>query len=72
MQTSYKQDIRNVYQISMKEITIRLTDKEYNQYVKKGQSEYRIRMKREMEDEEYVKWMFMLGEYYRGKRDYPT
>ena len=56
----------------MKEITIRLTDKEYNQYVKKGQSEYRIRMKREMEDEEYVKWMFMLGEYYRGKRDYPT
>ena len=72
MQTSYKQDIRNVYQISMKEITIRLTDKEYNQYVKKGQSEYRIRMKREMEDEEYAKWMFMLGEYYRGKRDYPT
>jgi hypothetical protein len=31
-----------------------LTDKEYYQYVKKGQSEYRIRMKKDMEDEEYV------------------
>ncbi|HEV2876176.1 MAG TPA: hypothetical protein VGW09_02755 [Nitrososphaeraceae archaeon] len=53
----------------MKETTIRLTDKEYDEYVKKGQSEYRIRMKKDMEDEEYVKWMFMLGEYYRGQRD---
>jgi hypothetical protein len=26
-------------------------------------------MKRDMEDEEYVKWMFMLGAYYRGHRD---
>lgn len=42
---------------------IRLTDKEYNQYIKKGQSKYRIRMKKEMEDEEYVKWIFMLGGY---------
>jgi hypothetical protein len=53
----------------MKEITIKLTDKEYYQYVKKGQSEYHIRMKKAIEDEEYVKWMFMLGEYYRGQRN---
>ncbi|HKG90027.1 MAG TPA: hypothetical protein VKA95_17060 [Nitrososphaeraceae archaeon] len=53
----------------MKEITIRLTDKEYYQYVKKGQSKYLIRMKKAIEDEEYVKWTFMLGEYYRGQRD---
>jgi hypothetical protein len=44
----------------MKEITIKLTDKEYDQYVTKGQSEYRISMKKAIEDEEYVKWMFML------------
>jgi hypothetical protein len=40
--------------------------------VKKGQLEYRIPMKKDMkdmEDEEYVKWMFMLGEYYRGLRN---
>jgi len=49
----------------MKEITIRLTDEEYDEYVKKGQSEYRVRVKKDMADEEYVKWMFMLGEYYR-------
>jgi hypothetical protein len=35
----------------MKEITIRLTDKEYDRYVKKGQSEYFIRMKKAIEDE---------------------
>jgi hypothetical protein len=52
----------------MKEIKIKLTDKEYYQYVKKGQSEYLVRMKKAIEDEEYVKWMFMLGEYYRGQR----
>ncbi|MDQ3839696.1 MAG: hypothetical protein M3297_10550 [Thermoproteota archaeon] len=27
------------------------------------------RKKKTIEDEEYVKWMFMLGEYYRGQRD---
>ena len=54
-----------VQQISMKEITIRLTDKEYDEYVRKGQSDC-LRMKKGIEDEEYVKWMFMLGEYYRG------
>ena len=53
----------------MKEITTKLTYKEYHQYVNKGRSEYRIRMKKDMENEEYVKWMFMLGEYYRGQRD---
>jgi len=52
----------------MKEIKIKLTDKEYYQYVKKGQSEYLVRMKKAIEDEEYVKWMFKLGEYYRGQR----
>ena len=54
---------------SMKEITIKLTDKEYDQYIKKAQSEYRTRMKKAIEDEDYVKSMFMLGEYYRGQRD---
>jgi hypothetical protein len=52
----------------MKEITIKLTDKEYYQYVKKDQSEYHICMKKDIEDKEYVKWMFMLGEYYRDQR----
>jgi hypothetical protein len=51
----------------MKEITIRLTDKEYDQYIKKGQSEYRMRMKKAIEDEDYVMWMFKFGEYYRGQ-----
>jgi len=53
----------------MKEITIKLTDKEYSQYVKKGQSEYHMRIKKAIEDEEYVRWMFMLGEYYKGQRN---
>jgi hypothetical protein len=39
----------------MKEITIKLTDDEYQRYVKKRQSQYRIRMKRAIEDEEYIK-----------------
>jgi hypothetical protein len=34
----------------MKEITTKLTDKEYHQYVKRVQSEYRIRMKKDMEN----------------------
>jgi hypothetical protein len=53
----------------MKEITIKLTEKEYDRYVKKGQSDYNIRMKKTIQDDEYVKWMFMLGEYYRGQKD---
>ena len=51
----------------MKDITIKLTNKEYSQYVKKGQSEYHMRMKKAIQ--EYVRWMFMLGEYYRGQRE---
>lgn len=51
----------------MKEITIRLTDEEYEEYVMKGQSEYRMRMNKAIEDEEYVKWMFMLGEFHKDK-----
>jgi hypothetical protein len=53
----------------MKEITTKLTDEECHQYVKKGQSEYRIRVTKDMENEEYVKQMFMFGKYYRGQRD---
>ena len=53
----------------MKEITTKLTDEECHQYVKKSQSEYRIRVTKDMENEEYVKQMFMFGEYYRGQRD---
>ena len=49
----------------MKEITIKLTDKEYHQYVREGQSEYRV--KKAIEDEEYFKWMFMLGKCHRGQ-----
>ena len=52
----------------MKEIKIKLTNKEYEQYVKKGRSEYLTRMRKAIEDEEYARWMFMLGEYYRGQR----
>jgi hypothetical protein len=50
----------------MKEITIRLTDKEYEEYVMKGQSEYHMRTKKAIEDGEYVKWMLMLGEHHKG------
>jgi hypothetical protein len=41
----------------------------YEEYIMKGQSEYRMCMKKPIEDEEYIKWMFMLGQYYRGKKD---
>jgi hypothetical protein len=50
----------------MNEITIRLTDKEYEEYVMKGQLEYRMRTKKAIEAEEYVKWVFMLGEHHKG------
>jgi len=53
----------------MKELTIRLTDKEYDEYVRKGQSEYCLLMKKAIEEEEYVKWMFILGEFHKGQRD---
>jgi hypothetical protein len=47
--------------------------KKLNQYGTResmGQSEYYTGMKKAIEDEEYEKWMFMLGKYYRGRRDY--
>jgi hypothetical protein len=50
----------------VKEITIKLTDEEDEEYVRRGQSEYRLRIKKAIEDEEYVKWMFMLGEHHKG------
>jgi hypothetical protein len=49
------------------QITIKITDKENHQYVRNIEAEYRIRMKKAIEDEEYVKWMSMVGEYYRGQ-----
>jgi hypothetical protein len=45
------------------QITIKITDKEQN--VRNGQSEYC--MKKDMENEEQVKWMSILREYYRGQ-----
>jgi hypothetical protein len=50
----------------MKEIIIKLSDQEYALYVKKGQSAYRQRVGK---DEDYARWIFTLGEYYRGQRD---
>ncbi len=50
------------------QITIKITDKENHQYVRNSESEYR--MKKDMEDEEQVKWMSMVGEYYRGQCAY--
>jgi hypothetical protein len=28
--------------------------------------EYRVRMKKAIEDDEYVKWMFIVGEHHKG------
>ena len=39
----------------MNEITLRLTDNEYKDYVKKGQSMYSKIMRRKITDEEYKK-----------------
>jgi hypothetical protein len=51
----------------MNEITIRLSDNEYRDYVKKGQSMYSKRMRRKITDEEDTRWVFLLGEYYKGQ-----
>jgi hypothetical protein len=51
----------------MNEITIRLTDNEYRDYVKKGQSMYSKRMRRKITEAEYTRWVFLLGEYYKGQ-----
>ena len=51
----------------MNVITIRLSDNEYRDYVKKGQSMYSKRMRRKITDEEYTRWVFLLGKYYKGQ-----
>ena len=51
----------------MKEITIRLSDNEYREYVQKGQSMYRIRMRRMVTETEYARWVFLLGEYFKSQ-----
>jgi hypothetical protein len=51
----------------LKEIAICLSDEKYIYYVRSGQSLYRKRMKRMITDEEYLRWVFMLGEYFKGQ-----
>jgi hypothetical protein len=51
----------------LKEITIRLSDKEYDDYIKEGQIRYSKRMGRKITDEEYARWVFLLGEHYKGQ-----
>jgi hypothetical protein len=51
----------------LKVILLRLSDNEYRDYVVNGRSMYNKRMKREISDEEYARWIFLLGEYYKGQ-----
>jgi hypothetical protein len=51
----------------LKEIILPLSDKEYNDYVLTGQSIYSKRMKKGVTDEEYARWVFLLGEHYKGQ-----
>ena len=51
----------------MNEITIRLTDNEYSDYVKKGGSMYSKRMRRMVTETEYARWVFLLGEYFKSQ-----
>jgi hypothetical protein len=51
----------------VKEIKFRLSNSEYNDYVMKGRSIYSKRTKKEISDEEYARWIFLLGEYYKGQ-----
>jgi hypothetical protein len=51
----------------LKEIMLRLSDHEYNEYVLTGQSIYSKRMKKRITDEEYARWVFLLGEYFKGQ-----
>ena len=51
----------------MNEITIRPTDNEYRDYVKKDNQCTGKRMRRKTTDEEYTRWVFLLGEYYKGQ-----
>jgi hypothetical protein len=52
----------------LKEIAICLSDEEYIDYVRSGQSLYHERMRRMITDEEYLRWVFMLGEYFKGQK----
>jgi hypothetical protein len=51
----------------LREIILRLSDKEYDEYVLRGQSIYSKRMKKMITDEEYARWVFLLGEYFKGQ-----
>ena len=51
----------------MKEITIRLSDDEYREYVQKGQSMYSKRIGRMVTETEYARWVFLLGEYFKSQ-----
>jgi hypothetical protein len=51
----------------LKKITIQLSDEEYIDYIERGKSIYNKRMKKKITDEEYVRWVFLLGEYYKGQ-----
>jgi hypothetical protein len=44
----------------MKEITIRLTDKEWDEYQRRD-NQCILGIKKDMVDEEHVEWMFMIG-----------
>jgi hypothetical protein len=55
------------YLDGLKEIILRLSDNEYSDYVRKGQSMYSKRMRRKITDEEYARWVFLLGEYFKGQ-----
>ena len=46
----------------LKKITIQLSDEEYGDYIERSKSTYN---KRKITDEEYVRWVFLLGEYYK-------
>jgi hypothetical protein len=46
---------------------LRLSDNEYSDYVMNDRSMYSKRMKREISDEEHARWIFLLGEYYKGQ-----
>jgi hypothetical protein len=51
----------------LKEITIRLSDNEYREYVQKGQSMYSKRMRRMVTETEYARWVFLLGGYFKSQ-----
>jgi hypothetical protein len=50
----------------LKETTIQLSD-EYRDSVEMGKSMYSKRMRKKITDEEYARWVFLLGEYYKGQ-----